>query len=700
MVNIYLPTDRGQVLALSIPFSDIERLSVRPVKWFRFVTFAICGVRGHLSESAMPNGTPVDYDSISLDNIAEAYYYTPEGDYHLIDHNALNDRITSSEQTLCSSRFRSDVMARDGPVCVFTGTFGEPRVLGINSVENGMFLNKTLHASFALGRSAFLKTPNFALDPADIPRVEAGPMPSSLDPIPQYDARITGTGTSLPSTVILDYIYGVAAYQRWGSGRDIEEVMVQRFAEYYKSIPIPPAPPHSSDSDRNHSTKMSDEMLRAMDKVLALSMLVKGTTPELMAAERQRTRGGGRVASSSQHHATMVNIYLPTDRGQVLALSIPFSDIERLSVRPVKWLRFVTFAICGVRGHLSESAIPNGTPVDYESISFDNIAEAYYYIPEGDYHLIDHKTMNDRITSSEQTTRSSHFRRDVMARDGPYIAVVLQDRLNSYDAALEPRNLDINSVENGMFLNKTLHASFALGRSAFLKTPNFALDPADIPRVEAGPMPSSRITLHDLVPDIGFNPIRQYDARITGTGTSLPSTVILDYIYGVAAYQRWGSGRDIEEVMVQRFAEYYKSIPIPPAPPHSSDSDGFSEPDHPNDGDYIPDRRPRGRNHSTKMSDEMLRAMDKVLALSMLVKGTTPELMAAERQRREEAEELRAKEASRVKVQQWMQSSPFCVAGALLQKKVAIWTLDSFAIEAAMAFAIVSWWIVVGAWEQ
>ncbi|KAF8347149.1 hypothetical protein F5887DRAFT_1131423 [Amanita rubescens] len=375
----------------------------------------------------------------------------------------------------------------------------------------------------------------------------------------------------------------------------------------------------------------------------------------------------------------MVNIYLPTDRGQVLALSIPFSDIERLSVRPVKWLRFVTFAICGVRGHLSESAMPNGTPVDYESISFDNIAEAYYYIPEGDYHLIDHKTMNDRITSSEQTPRSSRFRSDVMARDGPvcvftgsladdcdaahllpkikgdeYIEAVLQDRLNSYDATLEPRNLGINSVENGMLLSKNLHSSFAHGRRAFLKTPNFALDPADIPRVEADPMPSSRITLHNLAPDTSRLPIPQYDALIIGTGTSLPSTVILDYMYGVAAYRCWGSGQDIEEVMEQRFAEHYKSIPIPPAPPYSSDSDSFSEHDHPNDGN----RRPRGRNHSAKMSDEMLRAMDKVLALSMLVKGTTPELMAAERQRREEAEELRAKEASRVKVQQWMQSSP------------------------------------------
>jgi hypothetical protein len=65
------------------------------------------------------------------------------------------------------------------------------------------------------------------------------------------------------------------------------------------------------------------------------------------------------------------------------------------------------------------------------------------------------------------------------------------------------------------------------------------------------------------------------------------------------------------------------------------------------------------------MSDEMLRAMDEVLAISMLLKGTTPELMAAERQRQEEADELRAMEAGRVKVQQWMQSST-CVLSYLL----------------------------------
>jgi hypothetical protein len=41
--------------------------------------------------------------------------------------------------------------------------------------------------------------------------------------------------------------------------------------------------------------------------------------------------------------------------------------------------------------------------------------------------------MNDRITS-EQTTRSSHFRRDVMARDGP-VCVFTESPADDCDAA-------------------------------------------------------------------------------------------------------------------------------------------------------------------------------------------------------------------------------------------------------------------------
>jgi hypothetical protein len=124
------------------------------------------------------------------------------------------------------------------------------------------------------------------------------------------------------------------------------------------------------------------------------------------------------------------------------------------------------------------------------------------------------------------------------------------------------------------------------------------LDPADIPRVEADPIPFSRITLHHLEPDTSHFPIPQCDACMAGTGISPPSTVVLDFMYGVAAYRRWGSGQDIKEVMQQRFAEHYESIPIPPASPHSSDGDNSPEPDDPDDDDNIPNRQPGGGEKS------------------------------------------------------------------------------------------------------
>ena len=42
------------------------------------------------------------------------------GEYHFIDSNTLNDRITSSEYTQRRINFRSDIMERDGHVCVIS----------------------------------------------------------------------------------------------------------------------------------------------------------------------------------------------------------------------------------------------------------------------------------------------------------------------------------------------------------------------------------------------------------------------------------------------------------------------------------------------------------------------------------------------------------------------------------------------------
>ena len=77
MVDIYLIIENKQIHTLSIPLSDIKRLSLRPLKWLRFVTFTVCGVQGDLSET--PNGHHVNY-STSYSAIAPDYYYTPQGE--------------------------------------------------------------------------------------------------------------------------------------------------------------------------------------------------------------------------------------------------------------------------------------------------------------------------------------------------------------------------------------------------------------------------------------------------------------------------------------------------------------------------------------------------------------------------------------------------------------------------------------------
>ena len=75
----------------------------------------------------------------------------------------------------------------------------------------------------------------------------------------------------------------------------------------------------------------------------------------------------------------MVEIHLNHLGSQTPFLSIPVSDVQRLSIHPFRWIRYVMFSICGAFGDLSE--IPDGPPVDYDSTSFAN--NTYYYNPSG-----------------------------------------------------------------------------------------------------------------------------------------------------------------------------------------------------------------------------------------------------------------------------------------------------------------------------
>jgi hypothetical protein len=132
----------------------------------------------------------------------------------------------------------------------------------------------------------------------------------------------------------------------------------------------------------------------------------------------------------------------------------------------------------------------------------------------GEYRLIDLNAVDDKITSSAQTPRRNGFRRDVMDRDGDqcvftqdsalscdaahiiprskgdqvmfnlpssshplqvlpihfqYTAYVVEDRRHLYDPAQELDTLGINSIQNGIFMRKDLHAKFGNGAIAFLR---------------------------------------------------------------------------------------------------------------------------------------------------------------------------------------------------------------------------------------
>ena len=146
-------------------------------------------------------------------------------------------------------------------------------------------------------------------------------------------------------------------------------------------------------------------------------------------------------------------------------------------------------------------------------------------------------------------------------------------------------------------------------------------------------MPPGRITLQHLKPDTSNHPIPQCDARIAGTGISLPPNVLLDFMYGAAAYRRWGggSGDEVRRVMQQRFDNRYESNSIPTlSTAHPSGDDESSPESRGSDDDYDPDQE---RNDKSDMLDGMLSAMDSILMLSKLLKRTTPQSRTLERQK-------------------------------------------------------------------
>ncbi|KAI0287844.1 hypothetical protein BC826DRAFT_737455 [Russula brevipes] len=349
----------------------------------------------------------------------------------------------------------------------------------------------------------------------------------------------------------------------------------------------------------------------------------------------------------------MVNIHLrKMDGSWMCALAIPLEDIGRLSLRPLKWLRFATFAALGVKGHLYDA--PGGNIVDYGNVSLADLADNYYFSLEGEYHFVDPHGINDRITTSSFLThRRFDFRCAVALRDGDrcvvtienasicdaahvirhskgdeYIQRVIADRRVLYeDEDPEIFSMDINSTQNGILLRKDLHSQFGRGDRQFLKTPNFALDPADIPtgRFETGTMPASRVTMQHIVPAGGRFPVPQADIVADWSGPLAPPSILLDFMYGIAVIKRWAVD-DLRQMLEEHHNERFQDIP-PVSRSDCADDDededeGDIEPGDTSDGDHEPQGvGHRHRIHHKSEESEFSRAMDDAFYLAMIFRG-------------------------------------------------------------------------------
>jgi len=145
----------------------------------------------------------------------------------------------------------------------------------------------------------------------------------------------------------------------------------------------------------------------------------------------------------------------------------------------------------------------------------------------------------------------------------------------------ENKHIDsINDIRNGIMLTSGLRRSFGEGGIAFLKTPNFALDTADVPKVdpvrELGntelPIDGAggRYTLQHF-PGVEFTIAllapANADAWIPESldERERPSQLLLDFWYGAAALQAWGQ---------DSFQSYIKEHgKLPYYPPQGNDED-------------------------------------------------------------------------------------------------------------------------------
>ncbi|KAJ6627825.1 hypothetical protein B0H10DRAFT_310810 [Mycena sp. CBHHK59/15] len=225
-VRIVLVADQHRDLSILVPLALLQantsQLGRAP--YLTYVSYAIMGVHGHLSET--PKGTPL---STSYDLQSATLYFVSEIEvYSIADRFGIVPR--GSQRTLTSANERSPIflhaLTERDLLCITTGGPsnccnlvalaagsdyitktcracrthpGEEPLTDINDVRNGILLNGDGHQELRK-RLFLIRTPNLYLTSADIHRDISDP--ARVDRLPS--AQFTFHWLELPIRVVID----------------------------------------------------------------------------------------------------------------------------------------------------------------------------------------------------------------------------------------------------------------------------------------------------------------------------------------------------------------------------------------------------------------------------------------------------------------------------------------------------------------
>ena len=205
----------------------------------------------------------------------------------------------------------------------------------------------------------------------------------------------------------------------------------------------------------------------------------------------------------------------------------------------------------------------------------------------------------------------------------------------------------------------TYISSTLVSNVCHVQTPNFAMEPADVPWIEQSPtIPHSRTTLQYMKPFTGRGCFPQWDIRAdcewSREDLPPPPSILLDFMYGAAVIKHWKCNH-LDDMLEKWFKDDFSKVLTENRRCSTPEDDKPEvQPDDPMDPNWVPSGwKGKQKGRKTFLSDAsagLLDAMDDVLLLSMLLKGTTPQLMAAEREKQNKEKKLCSQEHSAEKV--------------------------------------------------